>query len=356
MRGLRLEGRAASGAMPPDVWWNTPTRNITAGPTAVLFFHIGKCGGGSVMQWLMRGNPGFTLRLDHWKSRLFLALHHDLEESNLKATPWQLNGGRVATGLRPDWRHTSVVVEYHSRDTQKEFWQDVLPLLPALRRRYERAGGRLLVLTAVRDPAAHIVSWYRQWPARLPNRSVSAFEPWVANASGLLTRHLAFVKGWPRIWHTTKVPYYACPPEDVAKARDRLLRVFDIVGDVRHVAWTLRTLVGCLHWPLSWLPPAVPHLSYLGGARAFTTHETAGVLLGSDSHGDGERSPEAPANPAAPATAADAARISRVRCSLARASRCDAPLYEVVRGGWCRCGEGESRGPSTTSMSAELCV
>ena len=283
------------------MWWNA-ARNATT-PVAVIFFHIGKCGGGSIMQWL-RKSPGFTLRLDYTRSRLFIALHQDLF-TDIHA-PWELNGGKTRVGRRPHWRSTSVAVEYHA-GAQRIFWQHVHGVLPRLRERYASAGGRLVMLTTVRDPASMIVSWYRQWPPRLPNRSISAFEPWLANASGLLTRALAFVRGSARIWHTTRVPFFDCSADAVALARTRLLQTFDVVGDVSDVGWTLRKLVGCLEWPQAWLPPTPPHVRYLGGSREFTYRETAD--------------------------------LARIRSHLERAASCDSTVYEAVRGGWCRCAK-----------------
>ena len=77
------------------VWWNTP-KNVSR-PLAVLYLHLGKTGGGSLVQWLLRLAPGFTVRLDYSRSRLFVALHQDLI-SDLHS-PWELNGGRVRVGI-----------------------------------------------------------------------------------------------------------------------------------------------------------------------------------------------------------------------------------------------------------------
>lgn len=166
---------------PAAPWWNTP-RNAT--PCAVLFFHIGKTGGGSIVTWLMRQNPRFTLKLDYGRSRLFCVLHADLfTDVNAR---WQLNGG-VYAGEQPRWEQTSVAVQYHDR-SHGAFWNHIAPKLPELRQRYARAGGKLLVMTTIRDPASMIVSWYRQWPPRLPNRTIAHFRDWVSNASGLMMR------------------------------------------------------------------------------------------------------------------------------------------------------------------------
>ena len=154
------------------------------------------------MQWLVRRNPHFTLKLDYARSRLFIALHQDLFP-HIRAT-WELGGGAIRVGEAPRWDQTSVVVEYHS-NAHGVFWQHVVPALSALRQRYAAAGGRLVTVTTVREPASQIISWYRQWPPRRANKTIAPLQPWLANASGLLTRALAFVRGPSRIWHTSKL-------------------------------------------------------------------------------------------------------------------------------------------------------
>lgn len=278
------------------------------------------------------------------RSRLFVALHQDLI-SDLHA-PWELNGGATRVGTRPSWQSTSVAVEFHSGSIAV-FWRHIVPRLAQLRARYASVGGRLVVVTTVRAPAPLIISWYRQWPPRMPNRTIARFEPWLHNASGLLTRYLAFVTGSPRIWHTTKVPAYACPPADVRTAISHLRTLFDLVGDVGDVGWTLARLVHCLGWPASEAPRTAPHQAYAGAWRALTMRETAGVLPAADEaaassqHGDKGH--------VGGAGAEEEDRLRRVRCGLARAARCDLPVYGAMRGGWSRCGGHgqleEGRGP-----------
>jgi hypothetical protein len=310
-------------------WWSTPSPNVT--PCAVLYFHIGKTGGGSIVSWLMRHNPRFTLKLDYARSRLFLALHADLFP--YMHVPWELNGGKTAVGPKAVWQASSVAVEYHGTYPHAAFWTHVVPALPALRRRYAAAGGRVVTLTTLRDPVPHIVSWYRQWPPRRPRKAIAPFVPWLANASGLLTRALGFVKGPARIWHTTRVPHFACAAETVALATQRTRETFDLVGDVADVSWTLRSVVDCLGWPRSALPAQTPHVAYDGAQRQLTLRETS-IL---------QSTPQARAGVAADADAP--------RCRLERAARCDRTLYEAARGsisGQCR-RKGVPREPPARS-------
>ena len=292
-----------------SLWWNTrPRANST--PLAVLFVHIGKTGGGSIVNYLLRRNPRFDLKLDYSRSRLFIGLHADIFADS-KLALWALPGGAFA-GARPVWEHTRVAVQYHDRAIGT-FWTTVAPKLDLLRRRYAAAGGKLAVVTTMREPMSMIVSWYRQWPGRLPNRTIAPFRDWVRNASGLITRALTYGPNYgpAKIWHTTRVPYFGCPADLAAKARDRLISTFDVVGDVADVGWTLRTVVrGCLGWPSSALPSQTPHISYLGTHRSLTLHETDERVLRAAS--DGRDS-----------------TWSR----LERAAECDMPLYKLVRGG-----------------------
>lgn len=322
MRERKRRGHVADGAALRTPWWNSAAaRNTTTRPLAVLFFHIGKTGGGSIMQYLTRHNPRFNLKLDYTRSRLFISLHQDLFARWDLFQEWALGGKPV--GARPSWESTAAVVEFHSA-TQSVFWQEVAPALPELRARYSAAGGRLLTLTTVRDPVPMIVSWYRQWPPRHKgNKSViEPFSPWLANASGLLTRALAHVRGPARIWHSTRVPHFGCPSESVALARSRLVGgTFDIVGDVADVGWALRSLVHCLGWPASALPPVAPHVGYGGAFAAVTQHETDHARSGHTRAKDS------------------------VRCRLERAARCDRSLYEAASGGLSRCSAAPSLAP-----------
>ena len=143
----------------------------------------------------------------------------------------------------------------------------------------------------------------------------------MGNASGLLTRALTYGPNYgpSKIWHTTRVPRFACPPGLASLARRRLLSTFDLIGDVASVGLTLRTLVvDCLRWPPSALPASTPHIAYAGGHRNLTLRETDDDALRRGAGRDA------------------------TRCRLERAARCDRPLYEAVacgmRGG--ACGDG----------------
>ena len=263
------------------------------------------------MQFLTRRQPLFNLKLEYGRSRLFLSLHAEyfkqrgLKENDVR---WELPGAAFI-GQRPSWKHTAVAVQYHDRG-HGTFWQTVVPALPELRERYVKSGGKLLVVASVREPLSMIISWYRQWPARLPNRTIAPFRDFLANASGLLTRALTYGPhyGPSKIWHTTRVPYFACPEPLAALARHRLLSTFDLVGDVADLGWTLRTLIlRCLGWPSTALPRETPHIAYHGGHRNKTLRETSNLKSG-----DGPDS---------------------TWCRLERAARCDRPLYEATRGG-----------------------
>lgn len=267
-----------------QLWWNTrPAANQT--PIAVLFYHIGKTGGGSIVNYLLRRNPRFNLKLDYSRSRLFIGLHADIF-SDSKLAAWSLPGGTSA-GPRPGWEHTRVAVQYHDR-ALGTFWATVEPKLNLLRQRYAAMGGKLVVVTTIREPMSHIVSWYRQWPGRLPDRTIAPFRDWVVNASGLITRALTYGPnyGSAKIWHATRVPYFACPANVVARAMQRMFSTFDVIGDVQDVGWTLRTIVrDCFGWPASALPSQPPHISYHGTHRSLTLRETDDEALRATSGG-----------------------------------------------------------------------
>ena len=328
---------ASSAAARPTPWWNNASASSRAlPPSAVLFFHIEKTGGGSVVHHLMRKNPWFSLKLEYFRARKFAALHEDLfpKEKMAAAAAWRAR----TDGSMPDWRNTTVAVEFHRREAQTFFWKHIVPALPALRQRYASVGGRLVTLTTMREPMPMILSWFRQWPPRLPDRSVSPLVPWLPNASGLLTRSLVFDElpaKW-KTWHTTRVPYFPCPAALAEAAQRRLQATFDLVGDVSNVTWTLRTLVSdCLGWPSAAQPRAseLVHVRYGGGLQAFTARET-GAVFGAGSEVSG--------GTASTAAGCDGEAVG-ASCALAAAARCDRPLYESVRGGMSRCAHTTRR-------------
>lgn len=88
------------------VWWYNESIRFNP-PTALLFFHIPKCAGGSVVYWMLRRNPRFSLKLDYMRSRLFLSMHADLL-GEAHSHEWPI-------GLSPPhWSASSVAVEFHS--------------------------------------------------------------------------------------------------------------------------------------------------------------------------------------------------------------------------------------------------
>lgn len=161
-------------------WWNGTASFET--PFALLYFHIPKCGGGSVVYWMMRHNPKFSLKLNYVQSKLFMEMHSDI-----------FGGGERWSGPMPVpvWRRVRAAVEYHA--STERMYHYIIPRLRALRAKYRAVKGRLVTFTTIVDPITVIKSFYQMWPPRSDNRTLVPFRNWLrsAPAAGIITRSLS---------------------------------------------------------------------------------------------------------------------------------------------------------------------
>jgi len=154
-------------AVPRTVGWDCAhnrcaTANLShtvATPSLLIFFHIAKTGGTSLMFVLDR-----LVRPPH---RLTASFRYGRASCLLGLFPQRFRGARwrprCGSPTPPDWRHAALAVEYHDWSSSL-FTRKLRPQLGWLRAQYAAVGGRLVVATLLRDPAAHLLSWYRMAP------------------------------------------------------------------------------------------------------------------------------------------------------------------------------------------------
>ena len=159
-------------------WWNHT--NLFDTPFALLYFHIPKCGGGSVVYWLLRHNPQFSLKLDYVKSKMFFEMHPDIFGANRWTGP----------APAPNWLRTRLAVEYHA--STERMYHYIIPRLRALKAKYRAGRGRLVTFTTIVEPLSVVKSFYQMWPPR-SNRSLVPLRVWLTTkiASGIITRSLS---------------------------------------------------------------------------------------------------------------------------------------------------------------------
>ena len=162
-RGMNLTCRP----VPPTVGWDCAhnrcaTANLShtvATPSLLIFFHIAKTGGTSLMfvlDRLVRPPHRLTASFRYGRASCLLGLF----PQRFPGARWQ---PRCGSPTPPDWRHAALAVEYHDWSSSL-FTRKLRPQLGWLRAQYAAVGGRLVVATLLRDPSAHLLSWYRMAP------------------------------------------------------------------------------------------------------------------------------------------------------------------------------------------------
>mmetsp|Transcript_10037 Transcript_10037/g.31794 ORF Transcript_10037/g.31794 Transcript_10037/m.31794 type:complete len:376 (-) Transcript_10037:126-1253(-) len=254
-------------------WWNA--YGAKAPPRALIFFHVPKCGGTTVVRWMTRHNPEFTLKLSSTMStaRLFLSLHSDI----FSATGSSLHARRenkslewpASAGPRPRWEEASVGVEVHSQHAW--VWHRIEAKLQPLRERYARVNGRLLTLILLRPPEAQLPSLYRQQPPVNKSGGLVSFREWLPCNRGLMTR--ALIAGdtdmlpalaeeslrsrgnrpgacrpdaghkmfYPDQMHGPRIAAYSCPSRATARAKAHL-HAFDVWGLTEDIPGALQSV------------------------------------------------------------------------------------------------------------------
>ena len=226
-------------------------------PQALLYLHPQKTGGTSVRSWMARQAhatppslaPRLSIFWDAVRAACFVALHRDLLVVDQRNRAAQGLGSmerdaKSLAELRVSWEYVRVAVEFHT-STADIFLSRVLPNLPALAARYEAAGGRLLVVTTVRQPVSHLISAFDYKGPRwddAPDPAAPFTECALrgGGASGLQVGGFVTVgsgSGQRRQalrWHgfglnESYVNDAGCEPSTLSEARAALAR-FDLVG------------------------------------------------------------------------------------------------------------------------------
>lgn len=223
-------------------------------PSLLLFLHIEKTGGSTVMEWLARN----VRPRDALARRLSMSVRYPDAECFMCDQFGLLDCGRSpackagsrnffmcngAQFSRPSWDQLQVAVEFHAY--AKAFFQStVVPRLGELRALYEGAGGTVVVMTLLREPVSHLISVYQMWPPVRPYESernrlpTLDFAAWARGTAGVqvaalgaqnLLRMTPMVRGM----HTTR----SCAGQarcieacDHLSEAIKMLSLFDVVG------------------------------------------------------------------------------------------------------------------------------
>ena len=159
-------------------WWNSS--NVFEKPFALLYFHVPKCGGASVLYWMLRHNQQFSLKLDYTQSKLFMQMHSDIFAGAKWSGPPPV----------PNWKHVNVAAEYHA--STERLYHYMIPRLRKLRAKYRSVAGRMVTFITIVDPITVIKSFYQMWPPR-HNGAIVSLKTWLGtpSASGIITRSLS---------------------------------------------------------------------------------------------------------------------------------------------------------------------
>lgn len=235
--------------MKTDVWWYNSSKVFDT-PRALIYYHIPKCAGGSIVYWMLRHNPMISLKLDYTRSHLFYGLHYD---------PWKGNFPR------PDWKKTRVAVEYHYY-SMKAYIENIVPVLNKLRKKYILLNGSLTTFTTVRNPISVIKSWYMMWPPRTHHKKYLApFEEWSKTSGiGLIARSLV-----PQYKYANEISYKKCI-DVLLPLSIKTLDTFDFVLYENSIANGTRNICKRMDWSRC---PSVPRLRELGPLRKETLGE-----------------------------------------------------------------------------------
>lgn len=163
------------------LWWYNQSV-LTQHPFALLYLHIDKCAGSSIVYWMIRHNPYLTLKLDFTNACIFNNIQskiHD-ESNNQKNQKNQSKNQKNQSKNKNqrkthdnckhkymnrlniaqiDWKSSRIAVEYHS-GMSGYFINKIVPYIDTLKSNYKNANGKLLTFTVLRNPLMQIESYY----------------------------------------------------------------------------------------------------------------------------------------------------------------------------------------------------
>ena len=129
------------------------------GPALLLFVHISKTGGTSIMTWLdrlVRPPARLTASFRYGRPSCLFGLFPE----RFPRDQWK---PRCGSAERPDWRTSRFAFEFHTWSSGI-FLRRVVPQLEWLRSQYAERGGNIVVCTLLREPISHLLSYYTHLP------------------------------------------------------------------------------------------------------------------------------------------------------------------------------------------------
>lgn len=225
----------------------------------MLFYHVEKTGGSAVMRWLHKmantkdgkltgQKPRLTSLMDFTHTSCFFALHSD---GLFPGYAGKWDPRRCSGPQQPPWQRAAVAVEFHAY-SRRRYWEELVPMLPAMRARYAAANGTLITVAMFREPVSHVLSVYRMWPpsrrckcggSQMAKHAVP-LPDWLPRASGLQAGSLTL----DAYGHMRKGFHNLRGCETLAQGRARL-QTFDVVGVMDCMRGLLEYLCSRMGWP-----------------------------------------------------------------------------------------------------------
>ena len=229
----------------------------------VAFYHIAKTGGSSVMSWFA-DNRAAVFHYGQWKCFFMLPQHADL--FNYKAAPpeeCQQKYEQDAVSISNATSNRLVYVEFHAH-TKSLFWDKLIPTLPQLRQRHEV----VVTFTIVREPLAHMISYYRCFAPRLTNKSTTMpLEEWLRRPEvhGLQTRELTVNR-----WGANSLSAPEAGTDCNTTLATQRLQLLDFSCTTRWMNACMEDVAAVVEMPFS--SAGMPHAEPFG-SRGRTIHE-----------------------------------------------------------------------------------
>jgi len=229
-------------------------------PLLLIFYHVEKTGGTAVMKYLHKmanvrdkktkrlETPRLTSLMDFTHTSCMFSLYPELFPTYKDL--WDVR--RCSGPGKPRGQTTSMAVVFHAY-SKRRYWEELVPILPVIRKLYAQHNGTVLTVTTFREPVSHVMSVYRMWPpsrrclcgGEKPQKHAVPITGWLSRAAGLQAGSLT-LDSWPHLrkgFHNK----LGCS-EVLSKGRERL-QTFDVVGSMDCMRSVLMHVCASVGWP-----------------------------------------------------------------------------------------------------------